>query len=101
MSEDIDIAGLMAVKGDNDPNKAYHTMMDLIREKVKGLLGIKDDFNFSILVEKNPVKKKYTYLCKLLAIIVKDSSMKLHYIHFDKIEEEALNFVDVKENTRR
>jgi hypothetical protein len=69
-------------------------------DQVKTILETKDEFNFSILVEMNPIKKRFTYVCKPLAIIVKLND-KLQYIHYDKILEHQLNYIEIKENHLR
>jgi hypothetical protein len=74
--------------------------MELVDE-LKTILKIKDEFNFSILVEQNPIKKKYTYVCKILSIVAKEGSNKPQYLHYDKIIEHELNYIEIKENHMR
>jgi hypothetical protein len=71
-------------------------------DRLKQILENTDEFNFSMLAEMNPIKKKYTYVCKVLSIIVKfKSENKPKYIHYDKILEHSLNYIEIKENHMR
>jgi hypothetical protein len=58
------------------------------------------DFDFSILVEKNPIKKTFTYLTKVLAVLLKSSETK-RLIRYDELVENDLEFVEVKQTSRR
>jgi hypothetical protein len=71
--------------------------IDLV-DQIKTILSISDDFNFSILVEMNPIKKRYSYLAKVLSIITKTKDEKPQFIHYDKILEHELNYLEIKEN---
>ena len=56
------------------------------------------EFNFSILIEQDPTDRKYTYTCKVLAIIMREktSQPKTTHIHFDEITKHCLNYVEVR-----
>ena len=54
---------------ENSASSSCYSMMDFVDE-LKTKFEIKDDFDFSILVEKTPIKRKYTYSCKVLAIMI-------------------------------
>jgi hypothetical protein len=74
--------------------------MDLV-DQLKEILDTTEEFNFSILVEQNPIKKKFTYVCKVLSIITKIGNNKPQFIHYDKILEHSLNYIEIKENHTR
>jgi hypothetical protein len=73
-----------------------HNVMDFV-EQLKTIAETNDDFNFSILVEQKPIQKKYTYVCKVLSIIVQAKSNR-KVIHYDQIQEHDLTFIEIKEN---
>jgi hypothetical protein len=77
-----------------------YTPLELVDE-IKQILNITEDFNFSILVEQNPIKKKFTYVTKILSIIAKTRESKAQFIHYDKILEHELNYLEIKENFTR
>jgi hypothetical protein len=81
--------------------KTTHTMRDLVDE-IRVLFDIdeKTEFNFSLLVEKNPIEHKYGYYCKLLAITVKIGETK-KTIFIDKLNENNIKNVSVKETYQR
>ena len=56
------------------------------------------EFNFSILIEQDPTDRKYTYTCKVLAIIMREKTLqpKTTYIHYDEITKHGLNYLNVK-----
>jgi hypothetical protein len=71
-------------------------------DQLKTILETSNEFNFSILAEMNPIKKKYTHVCKVLSIIVKfKSEPKPKYIHYDDILKHSLNYIEIKENHTR
>ena len=77
-------------------SSSCYSMIDFVDE-LKTKFEIKDDFDFSILVEKSPIKKKYTFCCKVLAIMI--SGLKT--IPYDEIVAKDLRYVEVKENSDR
>ena len=70
-------------------------------DDLKQELKIKDQFNFSILVEQEPIKQTYNYFCKVLAVIIKTKSGSSQTIHYDKIKELEYEFIEPKESARR
>jgi hypothetical protein len=74
------------------------TMMDFV-EKLKNVLKTDDNFNFSILVEASPIKKRFSYTSKIIAVIVKID--KLKFIHFDELQKYEWTYIEIKENNRR
>jgi hypothetical protein len=88
---------------------ATHSPMDFV-EQLKTIADLEDDFNFSILVEQKPIQKKYTYVCKVLAIIIQRSlgsgssataKSNRIVIHYDQIQEHELTYIEIKENHSR
>jgi hypothetical protein len=77
-----------------------YSPLELI-DVLKDILENKEEFNFSILVEMQPIKKKFTYVCKILSIITKSGSNKAQIINYDKILEHELNYIEIKENHTR
>jgi hypothetical protein len=81
-----------------------HTVMDFVHQLqealVASVMGFSEDFNFSVLVEQKPIQKKYSYVCKVLAIIIQNKSTRL-CIHYDKIQEHKLTYLEIKENKIR
>ena len=75
---------------------SFYTMLEFIDE-LKTKFEIDGEFDFSILVEKSPIKKPYTYCCKVLAIII--SGRKT--ITYDQIVEKDLQYLEVRETIRR
>ena len=69
-------------------------LFDLI-EEVKDIYNIEKDFNFSILIEQRPIQNDYTYLCKVLAILIKNDTVK-KCIQYDEVIKHNLNYVIVK-----
>jgi hypothetical protein len=66
------------------------------------LCKIQNDFDFSILVEQQPIKKQYNnYVTKILSIITKVKDEKAQFIHYDKILEHELTYLIIKETPRR
>lgn len=76
--------------------RSYYSMMEFI-ENLKTTFEIDDEFDFSILVEKSPIKKQFTFCCKVLAIIIGN----IRTVYYDEIVEKDLQYVDVKETGRR
>src|SRR5215469_17871903 len=70
-------------------------------DELNTILEINQEFNFSILVEKNPIKKTYTYVCKVLGVVCKDKAGKVFQMMYDKLQDEMLNYIEVKENHTR
>ena len=79
-----------------ETTRSYYSMMEFIDE-LKNTFDIENEFDFSILVEKKPIKKKYTFCCKVLAVILG----KVRTIYYDELCEKDLQYVDVKETGRR
>ena len=77
-------------------SSSCYSMIDFVDE-LKTKFEIKDDFDFSILVEKSPIKKKYTFCWKVLAIIISGGKT----LTYDQIVENDLQYVEVKETSRR
>jgi diphthamide synthase subunit DPH2 len=71
-------------------------MIDFV-EQLKQIAEMTDDFNFSILVEQKPIQKKYTYVSKVLSIILKANSKRI-VIHYDQIQEHELTYIEIKDN---
>ena len=76
---------------------SYHSMIEFINS-LKLHFEIEKEFDFSILVEKSPIKNKFTYCCKVLAVIFGPNSQKIYY---DELQENDLQYVNVKETQRR
>jgi hypothetical protein len=86
-------------------------LLELI-EEIRMTYEIENEFNFSILIEQNPIDRKFSYVCKVLAIISKEvipqsetddarpgDPLKMHRIrtiHYDEIVKHGLNYVEVK-----
>ena len=81
---------------DRSAPTSFYSMLEFIDE-LKTKFEIANEFDFSILVEKSPIKKRYTYCCKVLAIIIAGRKT----ITYDQIVENDLQYVDVKETLRR
>jgi hypothetical protein len=79
--------------------RSIYSMMDFITE-LKDKFEIDGDFDFSILVEKNPIKKMYTYLTKVLAIVLKQGDKKW-IIHHPQLVENDVELLEVKTSARR
>ena len=60
---------LNTMSEDNSASRSYYSMLDFV-DQLKLIYEIEIDFDFSILVEKTPIKRKYTYSCKVLAIMI-------------------------------
>jgi len=75
---------------------SYYSMMEFINE-LKTKFEIDSEFDFSILVEKSPIKKQYTYCCKVLAVIIGNTRK----VYYNEICANDLRYVDVKETGRR
>ena len=75
---------------------SFYSMLEFIDE-LKTKFEIANEFDFSILVEKSPIKKRYTYCCKVLAIITAGRKT----ITFDQIDEKDLQYLELKETIRR
>ena len=78
---------------------SYYSILEFIDE-LKLTFEIEKEFDFSILVEKSPIKDKYNnnyYCCKVLAVIIAG----LKTIMYDELGENDLQYVKVKENQRR
>ena len=51
-------------------SRSYYSMIEFIDE-LKLKFDLDKDFDFSILVEKSPIKKQYNnYCCKVLGVII-------------------------------
>ena len=82
----------MAEQGSSSGTVSYYSMLEFIDE-LKLKFEFDKDFDFSILVEKSPIKKQYNnYCCKVPAVIVSS----LGTIPDDELVENDLQNVDVK-----
>ena len=81
---------------DNSASRSYYSMLDFV-DQLKLQYEIEKDFDFSILVEKTPIKRKYTHSCKVLAIMI--SGLKT--IPYNEIVKKDLQYVEVRDTTRR
>ena len=81
---------------DNSASRSYYRMFDFV-DQLKLIYEIEKDFDFSILVEKTPIKRKYTYSCKVLAIMI----LGLKTISYKEIVKNDLQYVEVRDTTRR
>jgi hypothetical protein len=80
------------------------SVIDFVAElrRISDNIQADEDFDFSILVEMNPIKNKYTYVCKVLSIIISlGCKNTIEYIHFDKVQENDLNYIEIKDNHTR
>ena len=75
---------------------SFYNILEFIDE-LKTKFELANEFDFSILVEKSPIKKRYTYCCKVLAIIIAGRKT----ITYDQIVEKDLQYVEIKETLRR
>jgi hypothetical protein len=75
------------------------SMLEFV-DRLKEILETEEEFNFSILTEMNPIIKKYTFVCKVLAIIVKVNN-KNRYIHYDEVTKQELNYAEIRDNHTR
>jgi hypothetical protein len=83
-----------------DPRtRSIYSMLEFIDE-LKNKYEINSEFDFSILVEKNPLKKTYSYCTKILAIVLKIGDVK-KMIHHPEIVENDLELLEVKTTPRR
>ena len=48
-------------------------------------------------MEKSPIKRKYDWCCKVLAVIIGNN----HKIYYDELQENDLQYVIVKETAKR
>ena len=77
-------------------SRSYYSMVDFV-DQLKLQYEIEKDFDFSILVEKTPIKRKYTHSCKVLAIII----LGLKTITYKEIVKNDLQYVEVRDTVRR
>ena len=72
-------------------------LLELV-EELRMISEIETEFNFSILIEQNPKVREYTYVCKVLAIIMKENvkGSKPKFVHYDEIVKLGLNYIEVK-----
>ena len=75
---------------------SYYSMIDFISE-LKTTFDINSDFDFSILMEKSPIKRMYDWSCKVLAVILGTGRT----IYYDELQEKDLQYINVKETPRR
>jgi len=74
-------------------------LLELIDE-LREISEFEGEFNFSILIEQNPIDRNFTYVCKVLAIILKESKTT-KFIHYDKVCEHGLNYVEIKKKRQK
>ena len=73
-------------------------LLELV-EELRMNSEIETEINISILIEQNPKEKEYTYVCKVLAIIMKENvkGSKPKFVHYDDTVKLGLNYrVDKK-----
>ena len=87
----------MAEQGSSSGTVSYYSMLEFIDE-LKLKFDLDKDFDFSILVEKSPIKKQYNnYCCKVLAVIIAG----LRTIMYDELVEHDLQSDDVNVTRKR
>ena len=73
-------------------SRSYYSILEFIDE-LKLKFEFDKDFDFSILVEKSPIKKQYNnYCCKVLAVIIAG----LRTIMYDELVENDFNMLMLK-----
>ena len=75
---------------------SYYSMIEFISE-LKKAFDINSDFDFSILMEKSPIKRMYDWSCKVLAVILSNNRT----IYYDELHANDLQYINVKETPRR
>jgi len=85
--------------GESEPTHTYHSMIEYVDAlRLHFVLDTANaEFEFSLLMEKTPIKKTYHWCCKVLAIILSTGKT----IYYDELQEKDLLYVNVKENARR
>jgi len=85
--------------GESEQARSYHSMIefvDVLRSNFD--LDVEClEFDFSLLVEKSPIKRTYDWCCKVIAIILSTGRT----IYYDELQEKDLVYVNVKETPRR
>ena len=66
-------------------------------ENLKSNFEINDEFDFSILIEKSPIKRTYDWCCKVLAVILGNGRT----IYYDELQKKNLQYINTKEAPRR
>jgi len=74
----------------------YHSMIEFV-ENLKSNFEIHDEFDFSILIEKSPIKRTYDWCCKVLAVILGNGRT----IYYDELKKNNLQYINIKETPRR
>jgi len=82
--------------GESEQTYSYHSMIELV-DALRLNFDLEGEFEFSLLMEKSPIKKTYYWCCKVLAIILGTGRT----IYFDELQEKDLVYVNVRENARR
>ena len=71
-------------------------LLDYIKE-LKTNFDINYEFNFSILIEQSPIERKYTYVGKVLGIIVRSLDGKSRQVlNYDELVDCDMKYVEVK-----
>ena len=65
--------------------RSFYSMIEFI-DKMKLNFEIEKEFDFSILVEKSPIKKQFTFCCKVLAVILGN----IRTVYNDELQEKDL-----------
>ena len=74
----------------------HHSMIDFIKT-IQSTFKIVGEFDFSILMEKSPLKRTYDWCCKALAVIVSNGKT----IYYVELQENDLQYINIKETPRR
>ena len=79
-----------------DHNCTYYNMIEFVNE-LKSTFEITEEFDFSILMEKLPIKRMYDWCCKVLAVILSNGRI----IYYDELHANDLRYINIKETPRR
>ena len=65
--------------------RSYFSVLDFINE-LKSTFEIDGEFDFSILMEKSPIKRKFDWCCKVLAVRIGN----IRTVYYDELQENDL-----------
>ena len=82
--------------GESEQTHSYYSMIEFV-DALRMNFGLDAECEFSLLVEKSPIKRTYDWCCKVLAIILSTGRT----IYYDELQEKDLQYVNVKETPRR
>ena len=83
--QDIVDAEQNAEENASSTTSSSFKLLDYIKE-LKTNFEINYDFNFSILIEQSPIERKYTYVGKVLGIIVRSLDGKSRQVfNYDEL----------------